>query len=65
MMDINYYIKTAYNDNPLWFMREVEKPHHIMRIAKCFRLKNYLHGKHEVLNRQDTVYKNQKFTVRK
>ena len=63
--DINYYVQTTYRNEPLWFTREVNKPHHTMRIAKCLRLKNYLHGKHEVLNRQDTVYKNQKFTVRK
>lgn len=65
MQDINYYIKTTYKDDPLWFTREINKPHHTMRIAKCFKFKNYLHGKHEVLNRQDTVYKNKKFTVRK
>lgn len=65
MMDIDYYIDTVYKNNALWFTREVEKANNTTRIAKCYMLKNYLHGTHKVLNRQNTKLKEQEFKVKK
>ncbi len=64
-MDINYYIDTVYHNDTLWFTREVEKGNNSTRIAKCYMLKNYLHGTHKVLNREDTKLKEQVFKVKK
>ncbi|OSA91030.1 UNVERIFIED_ORG: portal protein [Clostridium botulinum] len=64
-MNLEQYIKIVYNNNPLWFKEEVKKPHHDNRIEKMYDLKNYLHGKHKVLQRKDLKYKEQELKVRK
>lgn len=64
-MNLEQYINTVYKNDVLWFTQEVKKPNNENRIAKCYRLKNYLHGTHEVLNRQDVTYKEQVFKVKK
>lgn len=65
MNDIEKYIQNKYNNNPLWFEGEVMKSHNTLRISKVAGLKNYLHGTHKVLNRQDTKLKEQEFKVKK
>lgn len=65
MKKIEEYIKNEYGNNPLWFVDEVNKPSHTMRISKVRGLKNYLHGKHKVLTRQDCKFKEKEFKVKK
>jgi hypothetical protein len=66
MQDINYYIQTTYpNNTENWFISEVEKAHHTERVSKDFGLKEYLHGTHKVLGRQDIKYKDKEFIVKK
>lgn len=64
-MDLESYIKTVYKNDVLWFTQEVKKPNNSNRIAKCYKLKGYLHGTHNVLNREDVTYKEQVFKVKK
>ena len=63
--NLDYYIQTKYKNNPLWFKEEVEQSYHSNRIAKTFKLINYLHGTHKVLNRQDVTFKDKEFKVKK
>ncbi|MCE5221048.1 MAG: phage portal protein [Clostridium sp.] len=65
MKKIEEYIKNEYTNDIFWFTKEVEKPHNTTRIAKVRTLKNYLHGTHKVLGRQDTKYKDKEFKVKK
>lgn len=64
-MDLENYIKTVYKNDVLWFTQEVQKANNTNRIAKCYKLKGYLHGTHNVLNREDVTYKEQVFKVKK
>ncbi|WP_244835240.1 phage portal protein [Clostridium sp. BJN0001] len=64
-MNLEQYIEIVYKNNPLWFMEEVKKGHHATRIANVFKIKNYLHGTHKVLQRQDVTYKEQTYKVKK
>ena len=65
MNNLEYYISTKYKNNPLWFEEEVKQSYHSNRIAKTFKLINYLHGTHKVLNRQDVTFKDKEFKVKK
>lgn len=64
-MNLEQYISIVYHNDVLWFTKEVQKPNNTNRIAKCYEMKNYLHGTHNVLNRQDVTYKEQEFKVKK
>lgn len=64
-MNLEQYISIVYHNDVLWFTKEVQKPNNANRIAKCYQMKNYLHGTHNVLNRQDVTYKEQEFKVKK
>jgi SPP1 family phage portal protein len=64
-MNLEQYIETVYHNDVLWFTKEVQKPNNNNRIAKCYEIKNYLHGTHNVLNRQDVTYKEQTYKVKK
>ncbi len=64
-MNLEQYINTVYKNDVLWFEQEVQKANNTTRIAKCYTLKGYLHGTHNVLNRQDVTYKEQVFKVKK
>lgn len=64
-MNLENYINTVYRNDVLWFEQEVQKANNTNRIAKCYTLKGYLHGTHNVLNRQDVTYKEQVFKVKK
>ena len=62
---INKYIETVYKNNPLWFSEEVTKTINAHRISKVFDLKEYLCGRHKVLNREDMKFKEKEFKVKK
>ena len=65
MTKIEEYIQNVYKNNPLWFTGEVEKSTNSCRIARVWGLKEYLSGRHNVLNRQDIKYKEKEYKVKK
>lgn len=65
MNNLEYYIETKYKNNPLWFADEVQQANHMSRIAKTFKIINYLHGNHKVLEREDFKFKDEEFIVKK
>ncbi len=65
-MNLDKYINEHYQGNPFWFAEEVQQAHHISRITKALNNKQYLNGKlHEVLEREDIVYKDKELKVSK
>lgn len=65
MNKLEYYITTKYKNSPLWFEEEVKQTNHSIRISKAFRFMNYLNGQHKVLEREDIMYKENEFKVKK
>lgn len=65
MSKIDNYIEKVYANNPLWFIKEVDKPLNTHRIAKVYDLKEYLNGIHNVLKREDMKFKDKEFKVKK
>jgi hypothetical protein len=65
-MSLEKYIQNQYSNNPYWFIEEVQQAHHMSRIANVLNNKQYLDGKlHEVLNREDIIYKDKELKVSK
>ena len=62
---INDYIQKQYGNNPKWFMEEVNQHNHAARIADVVANRDYLAGRHKVLNREDSYYKGKKYITRK
>lgn len=63
-MTLQEYISTFDNVDK-WFMEEVNRPHHVKRIADVIGNRKYLAGKHRVLLREDSVYKGKVLITRK
>jgi len=63
-MNIDIY-KAQYDNPALWFTEEVKQPHHINRIANVLNNRNYLSGKHKVLQRENAKYKGKELVTRK
>ena len=59
------YIMKQYSGDPLWFTEEVNQGNHVARIASVISNRNYLAGRHKVLQREDSHYKGKEFIVRK
>lgn len=57
--------KQTFDTPELWFKEEVDRPQHKVRIANVIGNKNYLKGYHNVLNREDAVYKGKELITRK
>lgn len=62
---ISDYIERQYNNNPKWFLEEVNQHNHASRIADVIANRDYLAGRHKVLNREDSHYKGKVFVTRK
>ena len=62
---ISDYIQKQYGNNPKWFMEEVNQHNHAARIADVVANRDYLAGRHKVLNREDSYYKGKKYITRK
>lgn len=63
--NLDYYIQTKYKNNPLWFKEEVEQSYHSNRIAKTFKMINYLHGSHKIKERENVTYKDKELVTKK
>jgi len=64
-MGIKEYIQMNYDNNAYWFEEEVKQGHHIQRISNVLRNKDYLMGKHKILQREDSVYKGKEYKTTK
>ena len=62
---LEYYITEQYGNNPKWFQEEVNQGIHSGRISDVIANRDYLAGRHKVLNRQDSQYKGKQLVVRK
>lgn len=62
---LEYYITEQYGNNPKWFQEEVNQGIHSARISEVIANRDYLAGRHKVLNRQDSQYKGKQLIVRK
>ena len=49
----------------MWFKEEVNRPHHRTRISNVILNKDYLKGNHNVLDREDAVFKGKELITRK
>lgn len=65
MDKIQKYIKENHEGRADWFVEEVNSVHNIQRINKVIDMKEYLSGKHAILNRQPEEYNGKKFYPRK
>ena len=63
-MTLDEYIST-FDNTERWFEEEVNKPHHIRRIADVVRNRDYLLGRHPILLKEDGIYKGEAFVTRK
>lgn len=63
--NLEYYINTKYKNIPNWFEEEVKQPNNLNRTAKCLKVINYLHGLHEVLQRENIKFKDKEFITKK
>lgn len=63
-MTIEEYIQ-LFDDTSQWFEQEMNKPHHIKRIADVVNNREYLKGHHQILNKEDGIYKGEAFVTRK
>ena len=57
--------KSTFDTPELWFKEEVNRPHHRTRISNVILNKDYLKGNHNVLGREDAVYKGKELITRK
>ena len=63
-MTLEQYIETFENPE-VWFKDEVNRPYHKKRIGNVISNKEYLRGIHNVLGREDSVYKGRELITRK
>ena len=59
------YIQKQYGNNPKWFEDECNSAYHVNRISHVISNRDYLSGRHKVLNRQDSKYKGKVLVTRK
>lgn len=64
-MTIEEYISLYYDNEPYWFMSEVQQPKHTDRVMNVINIKEYLSGNHAIKNRPDEVYNSRTFKTRK
>ena len=55
-MTLREYIKKYYDNSPTWFQDEVTNQWHFERVQNILDLKEYLSGKHAILNRPNEQY---------
>ena len=65
MDKLSDYIQKQYGNNPRWFEDECNSAYHVNRISHVISNRDYLSGRHKVLNRQDSQYKGKVLVTRK
>lgn len=64
-MTLDEYIMANYQGSALWFEEEVNKPYNVKRISDVIANRDYLAGRHKVLNRENSMYKGKTLITRK
>ena len=64
-MTLREYIEKYYNGSNTWFQDEVANQWHIERVQNILDLKEYLSGKHAILNRPNEQYNGKPYRTRK
>ncbi|OLS37926.1 phage portal protein [Alkalihalophilus pseudofirmus] len=64
-MKIEQYINNYHEGKSDWFIDEVKSVANQQRVQKIFELKDYLDGKHKILNRPNETYNGKVFSPRK
>ena len=64
-MTLREYIQKYYDNSPTWFQDEVTKQWHFERVQNILDLKEYLSGKHAILNRPNEQYNGKPYKTRK
>lgn len=64
-MTLKEYIKKYYDGSNNWFQDEVTKQWHVERVQNILDLKEYLSGKHAILNRPNEQYNGKPYRTRK
>ncbi|GAA0366879.1 phage portal protein [Bacillus horti] len=64
-MNIEKYINEYHEGRSDWFVEEVKSIHNQQRVNRIIDMKEYLSGKHAILNRQVEEYNGKKFYPRK
>lgn len=59
------YVGDNYNGEDDWVTQEVAQPWHVNRIQKILEVKEYLSGRHKILNRPDETYNGNYYNTRK
>lgn len=63
-MDITQYIREYYDGSPDWFVEEVNQVYNQQRALGVIERKEYLSGKHKILNRQVEVWNGKEYYPR-
>lgn len=64
-MTLEEYIKINYESSPKWFEDEVIQTWHMSRIQNILNIKEYLSGKHKILNRTNENWNGKSYNTRK
>ena len=64
-MELKEYIKKYYDGSNSWFQDEVTKQWHTNRVQNILDLKEYLAGKHAILNRPNEQFNGKAYKTRK
>lgn len=65
MNKLEQYILKQYGNSPDWFKQEVELPYNMLIQSNAVTNKLYLEGKHKILERTDSTYKDKVFNTAK
>lgn len=63
--NIDKYIQDKYKNKTNWFEEEVKETEHLNRIINVIKNKEYLNGKHKILERNDIKWKGENFITTK
>jgi len=64
-MTLQEYINYFYGGKPYWFLEEITNHWHVKRISDVLSVKQYLDGKHKILDRPDEVFNGRTIETKK
>ena len=62
---LQYYIEKQYGNDVKWFQTEVVQGNHTARICNVINNRDYLAGRHKILQRENSYYKGRELITRK
>lgn len=64
-MNLNQYLQSKYKNKPNWFVEEVQAYENYARTVNVQKIKEYIDGQHDILNRPTYVYNGETVTPRR